>query len=101
MKDLLGSLSGGQIAEVLGISPRTLTRWKAGGHPANRRAAIATEVTSILTHSWTEDGVYRWFHRPHPELSNATPISLLNTGDPVHDERLLSAALGGRDQRAT
>lgn len=101
MTELLGSLSGQQIAELLGISPRTLTRWKARGRPANRRAAIATELTSILVHSWTEDGVYRWFHRPHPQLGSATPISLLNTGDPVHDERLLSAALGGRDQRAT
>lgn len=101
MKDLLGSLSGERIAEILGTSPRTLTRWKGDEHPANRRAAVATELTSILTQSWTEEGVYRWFSRPHPELSNATPISLLNTGEPVHDQRLLAAALGGRDQRAT
>jgi|GEM_PF-2151980 len=89
-------------AELLGISTKTLSRWATtDDKPATWRAEIATVLVGILQHSWTDEGVYRWFSRPHPQLQNQTPHALLQAETGDAEQQLIAVARGGRAHGAT
>jgi putative toxin-antitoxin system antitoxin component (TIGR02293 family) len=85
-----------QLAALLGVSPRTLQRWLSDSDPAGpdgydeARLRAVARVTSHLRHVFTAPGVVRWFERPHPQLSNQSPLELL--GDPLQLPRLMRLA---------
>lgn len=98
----LPRLSRDEQAELLGIEARTLLRWKEmPDAPAPRPAELATELVGILRHSWTNEGVARWFQRSHPLLDGRTPAEVLAEDDPDWEQRLLNAARAGRAQTGT
>lgn len=88
-------------AVILGIDPRDISRWKRDGaaSPATRRAELAVEIVGILRHSWTDEGVARWFTRAHPALAERRPVDVIDDEDWEH--RLMDAARSGRAQTAT
>lgn len=89
-----------EIAELAGVNRRTLARWSTQNAPPARRLRTVARLVAILRHSWTEDGIVAWFHRPRRDLQGQRPIALLK--DPNYDEdALISAARAGRSQYAT
>lgn len=71
------------VAELLGIAPRTLQRWL--GHGASvpsgeeeSRVRLVAQLVNQLRHSFTPTGIVAWFKRKHPWL-DAAPIDLLAT----------------------
>jgi hypothetical protein len=96
----LPHVSRHELAEIAGVDRRTLTRWagKAGRPP--RRLRLVASLVAILRHSWTEDGVVAWFHRPRRDLGGRTPLAALADRS-LDEEMLLDAARAGRSQYAT
>lgn len=81
---------------MLGISPRTLRRWRSGGTPspaATARVRVVAAVVDQLRHVFTPAGVAGWFDRVHPELGER-PIDLLS--DPDRFAKLLAVAASAR-----
>jgi hypothetical protein len=69
------------VAELLGIAPRTLQRWLAPGAivPAGAeesRVRLVAQLVNQLRHSFTPTGIVAWFKRKHPWF-DAAPIDLL------------------------
>lgn len=70
------------IAEVLGVSSRTLQRWAAGasvpsGAEASRLRLVARLVNN-LRHAMTSNGVLLWLKEPHRDLGGRAPADLLD-----------------------
>jgi hypothetical protein len=87
-------------AVLLGLDPRGLRRWRGDEQtPATRHAELAVELAGILRHSWTDEGVLRWFSRSHPLLEGHAPNDVLD--DPDWERRLRDAARAARAQTAT
>jgi uncharacterized protein (DUF2384 family) len=108
MIEWLPRLSREQQAELLGVDPRSLARWREDADkPASWQAEMAVELVGIIRHSWTNEGVYRWFSRPHPQLDGRSPLDVLSMSDEDlradldWEGRLFDAARGGRAQLAT
>ncbi len=109
MSEWLPALSRDQQADLLGVEPRSLVRWRKDREkPASWRAEMAVELVGVLRHSWTNEGVYRWFLRPHPFLDGRRPIDVLSMtekalqdSDTDWEGRLVDAARGGRAQVAS
>ncbi|MBF6621809.1 MAG: hypothetical protein ITG02_16470 [Patulibacter sp.] len=98
--DWLPGVTQKELASLLGVQPRTLQRWRSeGGRPLNERQRLVADLVAVLRHGWTPRGVLRWFERPHPELDDAAPVSLLD--DEAHAPELRAAAVAGRAMRAT
>jgi hypothetical protein len=87
------------LAELIGVDRRTLSRWKKQSKPPTRRLRTVARLVAVLRHNWTEEGIVAWFSRTRRDLGGRKPITLL--GDPLNDERLLSAARSSRSQYAT
>lgn len=86
-----------QLAKILGLSERALQRRRHGeGGEATHRMEVVARLVAILRHSWTDEGVAAWFHRPLSALGGARPIELLE--DPGRERDLLLAARSGRVQ---
>lgn len=89
-----------QRAEMLGTDARTLRRWRdAGDASAPRRAELAVDLAAVLRHSWTDEGVLRWFSRPHPMLDGHAPNDVIDNVD--WELRLRDAARAARVLTAT
>lgn len=87
-------------AELLGTDARNLRRWKdARDAPAPRRAELAVDLAGVLRHSWTDEGVLRWFSRPHPMLDGRAPNDVIDDVD--WELRIRDAARAARAQSAT
>lgn len=105
----LPALSREQQAELLGVDPRSLARWREEtDKPATWRVEMTVELAGIVRHSWTDEGVFRWFLRAHPVLDGRRPIDVLATppeeleqSDTDWEAQLVAAARGGRAQVAT
>lgn len=86
----------GQLAEILGLSERALQRRRHGEGEATHRMGLVARLVAILRHSWTDEGVAAWFHRPLGALGGARPIELLD--DASRERDLLLTARSGRVQ---
>ncbi|MGK2958418.1 MAG: hypothetical protein ACSLFB_08495 [Acidimicrobiales bacterium] len=89
-----------EIAELLGVSHRTLQRWvspTAATLPSGDEAArvrVIARLANHLRHSYTGAGVIRWFQRPHPDLGKRSPRDLLD--DPTEYPLLVKLASRAR-----
>lgn len=97
----LPRLTQSKQAEILGIGSKEVSRWRndTAANPASRRAELAVEIVGILRHSWTDEGVARWFEREHPYLDGKRPVDVIE--DPDFEHLVLDAARSGRAQTAT
>lgn len=95
----LPSLAVRDLAELLGLSERSLQRRRGGDAASTSRMVVVAQLIAILRHAWTDEGVYAWFQRPRHELGGRAPIELLDDDGAQRD--LVRAARGGRVQRAS
>jgi len=96
LESWLPRVTVGQLAEILGLSERALQRRRHGEGEATHRMGLVARLVAILRHSWTDEGVAAWFHRPLSALGGARPIELLD--DPGRERDLLLTARSGRVQ---
>lgn len=95
----LPNTSAAQIARLVGVDRRTLSRWTKAHRAAPRRLQLVASLVAVLRHNWTEQGIVAWFDRPRRGLGARKPLSMLE--DPMAEELLLAEARSGRSQDAT
>lgn len=99
-EEWLPRLSADERAALLGTDSRSLRRWREDRDtPAPRHAELVLDLTAVLRHSWTNEGVVRWFSRPHPLLGGSAPDQVID--DVEWERRLRDAARDTRAQTAT
>lgn len=99
--DVLTDIPDSDIADLLGVSARTWSRWLAGTDPDPANAAVLRTLAATLSQlraSYTARGCLAWFDRPHPNLDGQPPRALLNSDQPT---KLLMTAAGERASIAT
>ncbi|MGI8632139.1 MAG: hypothetical protein ACR2NA_06260 [Solirubrobacterales bacterium] len=103
VRELASELAGvrrSQVADLVGVDPRTLSRWQQRpGEKCSSRLRLVARLVAVLRHAWTPAGVVAWFSRPRRGLGGKKPIDLLD--DPAYEQELLSAARGSRTQYST
>ena len=81
---IYGGLKGRDIANILGVSPPTVTRWSKGeADPAIDKQTAMTQlrwVAERLSDFYEPDEVRLWLQSPHPQLKNARPYDLIVDG---------------------
>lgn len=79
-----GGLKGRDIANILGVSPPTVSRWSKGdGSPTIDKQTVIAElrwVAERLSDFYEPDEVRLWLQSPHPQLEGALPYTLINEG---------------------
>lgn len=88
-----------QLALLLGVDRRTVTRMRGDDGPPSGRLELVWRLVAILHRSWTDEGVVAWFERPRTELGGRAPLELL--GDHAYEQDLTDLARRGRTQRAS
>ena len=80
----IGGLKGRDLANMLGVSPPTVTRWSKGeAEPTiDRQTAMAQLrwVAARLGDFYEPDEVRLWLQSPHPQLGAARPYDLIVDG---------------------
>jgi len=94
----LPGISRRELAALLGVNPRTISRWASQAGEPSHRLDLVAKLVQILLHAWTPAGVVAWFHKPRIRLDGKAPIELLD--DPARERDLLGEARGGRNQYA-
>jgi len=68
------------IAEILGVAPSQITRWRQGQTPdpdhADRVAALAL-IVEMLARALHPEVIEGWLHGPNSHLSDRTPVYML------------------------
>ncbi len=79
-----GGLKGRDIANIVGVSPPTVTRWgKGDGGPTIEKQTIIAElrwVAERLADFYEPDEARLWLQSPHPQLNGERPYELINQG---------------------
>jgi transcriptional regulator with XRE-family HTH domain len=79
-----GGLSGTDIANIVGVSPPTVSRWSNGiGVPSIQKQAVIAElrwVAERLADFYTPEEARVWLHSAHPLLKGERAIDLINQG---------------------
>jgi hypothetical protein len=92
------------VAEIVGVSVRTLRAWKTGQVSSVRknreRPVIVAQVVYDLQRSMTPRGVVMWFKRSRPQLDGRTPLEILDKDLASAAETLRSLARGVHGQLA-
>lgn len=96
----LAGVTRDDLAGIVGVDRRTLSRWRASAAPPGARLRLVARLVAILEHSWTPAGIVAWFHRPRRDLGGRTPLAVLSRRNP-DEEALVSAARAGRSMYAT
>jgi DNA-binding XRE family transcriptional regulator len=96
LAESLPGVTQAELAEVLGVDPRTVRRWSNEAGPPDHRLLTVARLVSVLRHAWTPAGVMAWFHRERRDLDGAAPMALL--GEPSTERALMSAARSSRNQ---
>lgn len=99
IEECLPGVKQSDLADVLGIDPRTVRRWGSEPGAPEHRLVVVARLVSVLRHAWTPAGVMAWFHRPRRDLEGAVPIDLIS--DPGAERALMSAARSSRNQYAS
>lgn len=79
-----GGLKGRDIANIIGVSPPTVSRWSKGdGGPTIDKQRIIAElrwVAERLSDFYEPDEARLWLQSPHPQLGGSRPYDLINQG---------------------
>jgi transcriptional regulator with XRE-family HTH domain len=79
-----GGLQGKDIANIVGASPPTVSRWSRGnGGPSLRKQTVIAELRYVvdrLSDFYAPDETRLWLHARHPLLRGARAIDLINEG---------------------
>jgi transcriptional regulator with XRE-family HTH domain len=77
-----GGLQGKDIANIVGTSPPTVSRWSRGnGVPSLRTQTVIAELRYVvdrLSDFYTPDETRLWLHARHPLLNGERAIDLIN-----------------------
>ena len=80
----IGGLKGRDLANMLGVSPPTVTRWSKGeANPTiDKQTAMAQLrwVAARLAEFYEPDEVRLWLQSPHPQLVGIRPYDLIVDG---------------------
>jgi len=102
--EILPDLSSGELAELFGLSERTVRAWRNAlperPQAEQERLSTLAQVLFDITPSTTDRGALRWFHRRLYQLGERTPLDLLNEGEPSAYEELRAVARASRGQGA-
>ena len=81
---MIGGLKGRDLANMLGVSPPTVTRWSKGeADPTiDKQTAMAQLlwVAARLADFYEQDEVRLWLQSPHPQLNGLRPYDLIIDG---------------------
>ena len=79
-----GGLQGRDIANIVAVSPATVSRWLSGkATPDLKTQTVMAELRYVvdrLSEFYTADEARLWLHTPHPMLDGLRAIDLINTG---------------------
>jgi transcriptional regulator with XRE-family HTH domain len=83
----IGGLKGRDLANMLGVSPPTVSRWSNGeAEPTiDKQTAMAQLrwVADRLVDFYEPDEVRLWLQSPHPQLGGSRPYDLIVDGRTV------------------
>jgi transcriptional regulator with XRE-family HTH domain len=86
-----GGLQGKDIANIVAVSPATVSRWSSGkATPDLHTQTVIAELRYVvdrLAEFYTPDETRLWLHARHPMLDNQRAIDLINAGQ---TERVLA-----------
>jgi transcriptional regulator with XRE-family HTH domain len=79
-----GGLQGKDIANIVAVSPATVSRWLSGKtNPDLRTQTVIAELRYVvdrLAEFYTPEEARLWLHAKHPMLGGETAIDLINSG---------------------
>ncbi len=79
-----GGLQGKDLANIVGVSPATVSRWSSGkASPDLRTQTVIAELRYVvdrLAEFYTPEETRLWLHAKHPMLANEAAIDLINSG---------------------
>ena len=79
-----GGLQGKDIANIVAVSPATVSRWSSGrATPDLKTQTVIAELRYVvdrLADFYTPEETRLWLHASHPMLDGARPIDLINAG---------------------
>jgi transcriptional regulator with XRE-family HTH domain len=79
-----GGLQGKDIANIVAVSPATVSRWSSGkASPDLRTQTVIAELRYVvdrLSDFYTPEETRLWLHASHPMLHGKRAIDLINTG---------------------
>lgn len=99
----LANISVGDLAQLLGVSTKTVNTWKSGGAVSRKigRVVLLAQLLTYLRSSMTPVGVMMWFKAPRPQLEGQTPLELLDANEAAARDALVPLARGARGQLAS
>ena len=78
------ALQGKDIANIVAVSPATVSRWSKGkGTPELKTQTVMAELRYVvdrLRDFYSADETRLWLHARHPMLGGARAIDLINSG---------------------
>ena len=79
-----GGLQGKDVANIVAVSPATVSRWSNGkASPDLRTQTVIAELRYVvdrLSDFYTSDETRIWLHAAHPMLKGERAIDLINGG---------------------
>lgn len=79
-----GGLRGADIANIVDVSPPTVSRWSHGkGAPSLHTQSVIADLRFVverLSDFYTPDETRLWLHTAHPLLDRARPVDLIYAG---------------------
>ena len=79
-----GGLHGKDIANIVAVSPATVSRWSSGkATPDLRTQTVIAELRYVvdrLSDFYTPEETRLWLHASHPILKGERAIDLINAG---------------------
>jgi transcriptional regulator with XRE-family HTH domain len=79
-----GGLQGKDIANIVAVSPATVSRWSNGkASPDLRTQTVIAELRYVvdrLSDFYSSDETRIWLHAAHPMLKGERAIDLINAG---------------------
>lgn len=86
-----GGLQGKDIANIVAVSPATVSRWSSGkATPDLKTQTVIAELRYVvdrLSDFYTPEETRLWLHTGHPMLKGGRAIDLINGG---HTEEVLA-----------
>lgn len=79
-----GGLQGKDIANIVSVSPATVSRWSSGkATPDLKTQTVIAELRYVvdrLSEFYSSDETRLWLHTSHPMLNGERAIDLINAG---------------------